>query len=721
MSGATQPQTPKQLKSAPALVSPIQPTSLLDDYPKLPGLPPAQHTKMQELAGPRWIDLLFHLPTRILDRSATPTIENAPVGEVITLIVTVTRRAPLPPRHIKRPMTIEVTDGTAPLRVLYFNPGSWLERAYPVGETVILSGKIETDPKGRKMIHPDVWSLPKTEANANNKVNHVARVWPLYPLTAGLGQGWLSRAVTTALEVAERIPFPEWLPATFREQHSLPTFTEALKAAHNPQTEADIQPLTPARSRLALDELYATQLALQHARAANRAQSGIAHTGSLGLKAKFLANMPFPLTTCQATAITEIEADLAAPRPMLRLLQGDVGSGKTLVALMALLKVIENGHQGVLMAPTEILAQQLYANAVKYLQPLGLTIGLLNGSTPAAQKKRLKQHIQEGFVQLVVGTHALTEDSVVFNKLGLAVIDEQHRFGVKQRVALSANQNLPPDMLIMTATPIPRTLALTAFGDMDVSSLTTKPPGRTPITTLVMADDKLPQIAQRLKSVIDSGQQAYWVCPLVEENENLDLAAATQRHAWLQQTYGDRVALLHGKMKPKDKEAVMAAFKAGEFSILVSTTVIEVGVDVPNATVMVIEHAERFGLSQLHQLRGRVGRGALASHCLLLYSGSLTPFAQQRLQALKDSEDGFYLAEKDLELRGPGEILGTRQSGEMKTRLADLFHHKHLMPFAHELAVGSLTRPLNAAQRNALAILLTVFNKQTAAEWLRGG
>lgn len=728
MSAATQPQKAKQLKaSPPPTPQPASsshnnsPTSLLDDFPKLPGLTPAQYTKLQDLTGPRWIDLLFHLPTRILDRSATPTIAQAPVGETVTLITTVTRRAPLPPKHIKRPMTIDVTDGSEPLRVLYFNPGSWLERAYPVGETVILSGKIEVDNKGRKMIHPDVWSMPKSDLNADAKVHHVARVWPLYPLTAGLGQGWLSRVTAIALQTAQNIPFPEWLPASFREQHSLPTFSEAIQAAHNPQTEADLDPNTPARARLALDELYATQLALQHARAANRAQSGIAHTGQMGYKAKLVHALPFPLTKCQITALQEISADLAAPRPMLRLLQGDVGSGKTLVALFSLLKVIENGHQGVLMAPTEILAQQLYANAVRYLQPLGITVGLLTGSTPAAQKKRLKDHIREGFVQLVVGTHALTEDSVVFNKLGLAVIDEQHRFGVKQRVALSANQNLPPDMLIMTATPIPRTLALTAFGDMDVSSLTSKPPGRTPITTLVMSDDKLPQIAQRLKSVIESGQQAYWVCPLVEENENLDLAAATQRAAWLQKTYGDRVALLHGKMKPKEKDAVMTAFKANEYSVLVSTTVIEVGVDVPNATVMVIEHAERFGLSQLHQLRGRVGRGALASHCLLLYSGGLTPFAQQRLQALKDSEDGFYLAEKDLELRGPGEILGARQSGEMKTRLADLHHHKHLMPLAHELAAGALTRPLNAAQRNALALLLTVFNKQTAAEWLRGG
>ena len=748
MSSGTQPQNPRKLKaapSAPAQPSPA-PTSLLEEYPKLPGLTPAQYTKLQTLCGPRWIDLLFHLPTRILDRSATTTIATAPTGETVTIIATVQRRPPLPPRHIKRPLTIEVADATATLRVMYFNPGYWLERAYPLNETVILSGKIETDNKGRKMIHPDVWSMPKSEDTATNKISHVARIWPLYPLTAGLGQGWLSRAISIALQVAEQTPLPNWLPTNFSlpahssrkhmpasqaantehrtpdtEHLHLPTFTEALKTAHNPQTEADLQPNSPARMRLALDELYATQLALQHARATNRAQGGIAHGHSKMLTQKLLASMPFPLTACQQNAIAEIGEDLAAPRPMLRLLQGDVGSGKTLVALMALLRVIENGHQGVLMAPTEILAQQLYAGAQKYLQPLGITIGLLTGSMSPAAKKRMKQHIKEGFVQLLVGTHALTEDSVVFHKLGLAVIDEQHRFGVKQRVALSTNQNLPPDMLIMTATPIPRTLALTAFGDMDTSILATKPPGRTPITTLVMADDKLPQIARRLEGIIAKGEQAYWVCPLVEESEDSDLADATSRHAWLSKGYKGKVGLLHGKMKPKDKEDMMAAFKNGEYSILVSTTVIEVGVDVPNATVMVIEHAERFGLSQLHQLRGRVGRGALASHCILIYTAPLSPFAQERLTALRDSEDGFYLAEKDLELRGPGEILGARQSGEMKTRLADLHHHKHLMPIAHDLASGALTRPLNAAQRNALALLLTAFNKQTAATWLRGG
>jgi ATP-dependent DNA helicase RecG len=710
MSG-TQPQTGKSLN--------LQEAHLLDEYPKLPHFPPALHNKLIALCGPRWIDLLFHLPTRMLDRSATPTVAAAPAGELATIIATVVKRGPFPPRHIKRPLSIELTDGTAPLRAIFFNPSGWLERAFPEGETVILSGKIESDAKGKKIIHPDVWS-------AGKGVEKIARVWPLYPLTAGLGQGWLSRSINHALEVAQHNPLPEWLPAAFREKHNLPTFTEALSQVHNPTTEADIAPNHPARARLALDELYATQLALQHARATTRSQTGIAHGKHHALQDKLLTNLPFPLTEDQQTALKEISDDLSAPRPMLRLLQGDVGSGKTLVALFSLLKVIENGHQGVLMAPTEILAQQLFANAKRYLEPLGITVALLTGSLTPAAKKRLKQHVKEGFVNLLVGTHALTEDSVTFHKLGLAVIDEQHRFGVRQRMALSTNQSLPPDMLIMTATPIPRTLALTAYGDMDTSLLRHKPPGRTPIQTTVLSNERLPEIADRLVTLMASGQQAYWVCPLVEESELSDLTAATKRFEWLNRVLPPPkkhpyIALLHGKLKPKEKEDIMAAFKAGHTRLLVSTTVIEVGVDVPNATAIVIEHAERFGLSQLHQLRGRVGRGTLASHCILVYAPPLTSFAKQRLQALRDSEDGFYLAEKDLELRGPGEVLGSRQSGEVATLLADLHHHRDLIPLAKELAEHAISRPLNAAQRNALALLLTTFNKQTAADWLKGG
>lgn len=721
---ATKPQAPPRVKPdgkakpLPAYVGP----PLLAPYPAFPGMSPALHAKLAELAGPRWIDLLFHLPRSVLDRSAAPTIASAPLGERATMLLTVVKRPPvfrtLQKGKRKIPLVIELADASGSLRAVYFNAGGWLERAYPQGGTVVVSGKVEEDAKGKKLIHPDVWAVG---ADGDNSLKAVAKVWPLYPLTAGLPQGWANRAAHTALEYLTSHQPPEWLPAALLTQQKLPTFGDALAAAHAPASDADLAPTTAARTRLAFDEFLATQLALQHARATTRFQPGIAHGTTSPRYQRLMDSLPFALTNDQQQALAEITADLAAPRPMLRLLQGDVGAGKTLVALAALAHIMDNGHQGVLMAPTEILARQLYANAVKYLQPLGFTVGLLVGSLPAAQKKKLKQHVRDGFVNLLVGTHALVQDDVTFDRLGLAVIDEQHRFGVRQRMALSANQSLPPDLLLMTATPIPRTLALTAYGDMDVSVLRQKPPGRTPIRTVAIPDARVAEVARGLERVIAAGQQVYWVCPLVDESEDTDLAAATARAAWLGKVYGDKVGVLHGQMKPADKDAVMARFQAGGLAILVSTTVIEVGVDVPNATLMVIEHAERFGLSQLHQLRGRVGRGAAASQCVLLYSTPLTPFAEQRLDALRSSDDGFDLAEKDLELRGPGEILGTRQSGQMATRLADLHHHRHLLPIARDTAQSLLAAPLSNPQRAALTLLLQMFNKHAAADYLRGG
>lgn len=704
----------------PSTIPALYPSNtLLSPYPRFPGISPATFAKLQELCGPRWVDILFHLPSRVLDRTAAPTIAAAPVGERATLVAKVTKR-PAVARSFRKggkkiPLVIDVADESGTLRCVYFNPQGWLERAFVVGQTVIVSGKVERDSKGPKMIHPDVWNATTTG------LDDIAKVWPLYPLTAGLPQGWVTRAAHHALTYLKANTPPEWLPQTLLDAHKLPSFTEALIHAHNPASEADILPQHPARVRLALDEFLATQLALQHARAQNRFLPGIAHGHANALRQKMLAALPFPLTGDQARAVAEIDADMATPRPMLRLLQGDVGSGKTLVALLALLRCVENGHQAAFMAPTEILARQLFANAKKYLEPLGMTIALLVGSLSAAQKSKLKQHIKEGFVNLVIGTHAVVQESVTFDKLGLAVIDEQHRFGVKQRMALSTAQKLPPDILVMTATPIPRTLALTAYGDMDVSVLREKPPGRTPIDTLAKPIERLEDVAAALERVIATGQQVYWVCPLVDESEDSDLAAATQRHAHLAKVYGDKVGLLHGQMKAADKDDVMARFQSGEIAILISTTVIEVGVDVPNATLMVIEHAERFGLSQLHQLRGRVGRGKAASRCILLYDHPLTPFATERLNALRQSDDGFFLAEKDLELRGPGEILGTRQAGQIATRLADLYHHKDLLPVARDLAQAVLAKPLSSAERNALALLLQCFNQHTAAEYLRGG
>lgn len=722
---STKPQPKPRVKAAASATA--EPAAyvgppLLGPYPRFSGLNPAQYTKLQELCGPRWIDLLFHLPSRLLDRSATPALATAPLGERITTLATVIKR-PAIFRSLgnrKRPFVVDLEDAQGtPLKAVYFNPGAWLERAFPYekgqGGQVIVSGKLESDAKGLKMIHPDVW-------NAGRGLEDVAKVWPLYPLTAGLPQGWVTRAIHTALAFAAENPPPEWLPEKLITAHKLPSFTDALRTAHTPQTEADLIPTQPARVRLALDEFLATQMALQHARITTRMAAGIAHGTSSMLRRRLLDSLPFKPTADQSAALAEIDTDLSAPRPMLRLLQGDVGTGKTWVALLSLLRVIENGQQGVLMAPTEILAQQLYANAKRYLEPLGVTIGLLTGSQTAATKRKLKQHVREGFVNLLIGTHALAEDDVMFDKLGLAIIDEQHRFGVRQRMALSLNQKLPPDLLIMTATPIPRTLALTAFGDMDVSSLRTRPPGRTPIQTLAMPDTRVDEIITALPRVFAKGEQVYWVCPLVEENIESDLTAATTRYESLVKALPTQpMSLLHGQMKTADKDAAMAAFKAGDAKLLVSTTVIEVGVDVPNASLMVIEHAERFGLAQLHQLRGRVGRGAAASRCILLYSNPLTEYAKARIETLRQSDDGFVLAEKDLELRGPGEILGTRQAGQLATRLADLHHHRDLLSIANDTAQSLLGAPLPAQQRAALALLLHFFQKHAAAEYLRGG
>ena len=615
--------------------------------------------------------------------------------------------------------------GEDKLELVFFRTQPWLEKSLPVGDVVTVSGKIEGGSRGgvKKILHPTIWGRKK-------ELDEIARVWPLYPLTAGVSHVQMAQAVDGAFQAA-KLPKGEWLDKEFTAKHNLPDFKTALDTVHHPVTEADIQPTSPARVRLAADEIFTHQLALIHARQTARLTPGMAHGNSSSLRQKMRENLPFPLTSDQDKVIEEIDADLSAPLPMLRLVQGDVGSGKTLVALMSILRVVENGSQAVMMAPTEILAQQHFESAKKLLEPLGITVALLVGSVPAVQKKRLKQHIAEGFCNVVIGTHALVQEDVAFDKLGLAVIDEQHRFGVQTRLKLLSHTSngKAPDILVLTATPIPRTLALTFYGDMDVSVIREKPPGRTPVQTQVLPQNKGKDVALSLFHILDKGEQAYWVCPLVEENEesDLNLTAVTKRYERLQALFqkegrnaGD-IAILHGKMKPAEKEAVMADFKAGKTRILVATTVIEVGVDVPQATVMVIEHAERFGLSQLHQLRGRVGRGSLASHCILLYQSPLSEAGKERLAAMRQSEDGFYLAEKDLELRGPGEVLGTRQSGAEVTHLADLTQHRDLIPLMRDLAETKLRSQLSHTERQALVYVLELFGKGNAAELLKAG
>jgi ATP-dependent DNA helicase RecG len=692
-----------------------QKEGLLSKYEKLQYVQPKTLDKIRSLCGNRYIDILLHLPTGIIDRSKISTIHDAPIGQLSTMQVKVIKHKPVPPR-VRAPYRIVVQDENEDeMELLFFYAGGWLKRAFPEDEEVIISGTVEGNSEKKRMAHPDVWQLGKG-------MEEVARIVPNYPLTAGVSRNVITGVITRTLQrvkkVAEKIP--EWLPESLLKKYNFPRFVDALTALHRPDDTSIIEADHPARARLVFDELFAWQLALIYARRECKVQTGFSHQLAMEKRQTFLDTLPFQLTGDQQKTLKEIDHDMALPEPMLRLVQGDVGSGKTIVAFLALLNAIHNGRQGVLMAPTEILALQHYENAKKWLEKVGVTVALLTGKMKAAEKKRIREEIRTGQVDLIIGTHALIQKDVTFKSVGLVVIDEQHRFGVHQRLALT-DQAESPDFLVMTATPIPRTLALTVYGDMDISLIQEKPPGRKPITTKVVAMERLDEMVASLNRVLEKGEQVYWVCPLVEESEKSDLSDATARFEHLQTVYGDKVALLHGRMKPKEKEDIINAFKAGETKILVSTTVIEVGVDVPQATVMIVEHAERFGLSQLHQLRGRVGRGEGASSCILLYASPLSYMAKERLDTLRQTEDGFLLAEKDLELRGPGEMLGARQAGQLVTRLADLRVHKNLIPIARQMAEETVDKKLSAKEVKALTWLLRVFHKENAGKFLQAG
>jgi ATP-dependent DNA helicase RecG len=480
--------------------------------------------------------------------------------------------------------------------------------------------------------------------------------------------------------------------------------------------------MTPARQRLAYDELLANQLALRLIRAHMREAKGRPICGTGQLKAKAIAALPFVLTDPQLQVLAEIEQDMASDKRMLRLLQGDVGSGKTIVALLAMLKAVEAGMQGALMAPTELLVRQHLASLEPYAAAAGVRLACLTGREKGAGRAETLARLAGGEIDIMIGTHALFSDDVTFKDLGLAVVDEQHRFGVHQRMQLQS-KGRPADVLVMTATPIPRTLALTAYGDMEVSRITGRPPGRKPIETRVMKADRMDELIAHLRLALDAGTRAYWVCPLVEESEKIDLAAAQDRAVMLRQVLGPKVGLVHGKMKAAERDAAMAAFKAGETQMLVATTVIEVGVDVPQATIMVVEHAERFGLAQLHQLRGRVGRGSGKSSCILLWHEPLGETAKARLKTMRETDDGFVIAEEDLRLRGPGEMLGRRQSGLEEFRMADPIAHAELLAVAHDDASLILTRDpdLKSPRGQALRVLLYLFGRDEAARYLRAG
>jgi len=685
----------------------------------LPGVGPKTAKLFDRLlakpgAEARVLDLLFHLPINIVDRRARPKIAEAPLDTMLVLKVRVAEHRKPQGRYSKAPYKVLVEDETGDVELVFFlaNP-EWIERSLPIGVTRWVSGKLELYDGRRQMVHPDrvldeagIARLPALEA--------------VHGLTEGLQQRYVQRAVDGALSTLPSLP--EWHDASILKANALLSFSESLERVHHPQAPDDIAPMSKPRQRLALDELLAQQLALRLVRARMRRQPGRESKGDGRISDKIETALPYTLTNAQRRTLAEIRADLASDKRMLRLVQGDVGSGKTIVAALAMATIVESGRQAALMAPTEILARQHYERLAPLLEPTGIRIALLTGRARQSERAALHQRIGEGEIDVVVGTHALVSDDLAFRDLSLAVVDEQHRFGVQQRLALGA-KGKAVDVLVMTATPIPRSLVLTYFGDMDSSLLDEKPPGRSPIDTRALPASRIDEVVASLRRALETGARAYWICPLVEENEDLDLAAAQERYEDLKKIFGDVVGLVHGQMKGAERDAAMENFQAGRTRILVATTVIEVGVDVPEATIMVIEHAERFGLAQLHQLRGRVGRGAGKSSCLLLYKGPLSEVAKARLTTLRQTEDGFRIAEEDLRLRGEGEILGVKQSGTPGFRVADIILHARLLATARDDAELILRRDpeLSSERGQALRILLYLFERDEAVRLLRAG
>ena len=679
----------------------------------LPGIGPKNAKLVAKLAGPHVVDLLWHLPTGLVDRRARPTIADAEIGGIATLLVRVEGHVPAPTSH-RAPHRVRCRDDSGSIDLVYFHASAdWLAKILPVGAERAVSGRVDVFQGLRQMVHPDYVEPPA-------KLAELAVTEAVYPLTGGLAPRILQRAIGVAVDRTPELP--EWLDPALQAQRGWPAWRSAIIAAHRPDSPPEAASEMPARVRLAYDELLANQLALTLVRASMRRLPGRSLAGNGALQARVETALPFRLTGSQRTALAEIAGDMAADVRMLRLLQGDVGSGKTVVALLAMLTAVEAGCQAALLAPTEILARQHLATIEPLVETAGLRLALLTGRDKGRRRNNVLQALEAGEIAIIVGTHALLSEDVAFRDLGLAVVDEQHRFGVHQRLSLS-QKGRGVDILVMTATPIPRTLQLTAYGDMEVSRLTDKPPGRQPIDTRVLPLDRLEDVAAGVARRLAEGAKVFWVCPLVEDSEAVDLAAASDRYEQLRQRFGDTVGLVHGRLGGAEKDAVMAAFSEGSVNLLVATTVIEVGVNVPAATVMVIEHAERFGLAQLHQLRGRIGRGWAAGTCLLLYAPPLGEAAHARLATLRATDDGFKIAEEDLRLRGPGEMLGLRQSGLPAFRLADLAIHGDLLPVASDDARLVLARDpdLKGPRGEALRTLLYLFERDAAVKYLRSG
>ena len=692
---------------------------LFSPVSKLPGVGPKIEKLIATLVGTggerdaHVADLVFHLPSSVIDRRNQPGVAFAAEGAIVTLKLRIDRHQSVPGGS-RAPYRIFGHDDTGEIALVFFHPRrDWLERTAPVGETRYVSGKVEWFNDQPQMVHPD-------HIVTAEEFDDLLLVEPVYPMTAGLSPKTLQKAIGGALQQVP--PLSEWLSEAHLARERWPDFTSALETVHHPHEPKDIDPASPAWSRLAYDEYLASQLALAMVRAHMRKVAGVRRVATGVLKEKILKALPFSLTPGQIKAVAEIEEDLAAPVRMLRLLQGDVGAGKTVVALLAMAAAIEAGGQAALMAPTEILARQHLRSITPLCEAAGLKVALLTGKAKAAERREILEGLASGEINILIGTHALFQSGVEFKNLAVAIVDEQHRFGVHQRLALSM-KGRGVDVLVMTATPIPRTLVLTYFGDMDVSQLTDKPAGRQEIKTSSVSLDRLDEVVARLHTLLANGEKIYWVCPLVEESEKLDVAAAEERFETLRHEFDDRIALVHGRMSAAEKDAAMEEFRAGSKQVLVATTVIEVGVDVPDATIIVIEHAERFGLAQLHQLRGRVGRGDKPSTCLLLYKGPLGETAKARLQIMRETNDGFLIAEEDLRLRGEGEILGTRQSGLPGFRIANIETHGALMDVARDDARLILEKDpeLTTPRGQALRILLYLFSRDDAIRLLRAG
>lgn len=678
--------------------------SLFVSADSLKGVGPGLARPLEKLGLTRVKDFAYHLPDRFVQRRAVANLDEASVGEQIVVALT--------------PIEHRSSSGRGPFRVLaqdaignvcaisYFGRASYsAKKQLPVGEQRWVAGRLEQYGQMLQMVHPD-----HVEADSAVLLGQLNE--PVYPLSEGLTQGRLTGLVEQALGHVSDLR--EWIEPGLLAKMQWPTWRDALALVHRDNHVS-------ARDRLAYDELLANSLALMLVRQSNRRESGTPLQGDGSRRARL--SLPFPLTGAQQRSITEIEGDMAQSAPMLRLLQGDVGSGKTVVALSAMLIAVEAGAQAALLAPTEILARQHHETLTRLAAGTGVEIALLTGRDKGRAREAILMGLLDGSIDMVVGTHAIFQDAVNYRNLALVVIDEQHRFGVGQRLMLAQKGRRTPHCLAMTATPIPRTLTLAQYGEMDVSKLDEMPPGRQPIDTRVVAVERQDDVIAAIGRHLETGQQAYWVCPMVREQENEDLAAAEARYAEMQARFGDRVVLVHGQLRPEVKDAAMERFARGEAGLLVATTVIEVGVDVPNATLMVIEQAERFGLAQLHQLRGRVGRGSGKSTCLLLRGPNLSETARERLALMRETQDGFRLAEEDLRLRGGGELLGTRQSGDTPFRVASLEQIQKLLPLAHDDARLLMERDggLTGERGEAARLLLYLFERDWGVQLLRGG